>query len=72
MKIYSYQEEKEEYLDLKEISLVASADELKQVVKLLEKAIKMKESKGGEDHIHLQDIWEEWSDELPDIVVTTD
>ncbi|WP_448568943.1 hypothetical protein [Thalassotalea ganghwensis] len=51
---------------------MASTEELKQVIKLFEKAIEIKESKGGVDHIHLQDIWEEWNDELPDIVVTTD
>ena len=70
MKIYSYQEESEEFLNLQEISFVAKSEELSEVVRFLQKAIELQKSgKSDEDHIHLKDEWYGWNDSYPDIVV---
>jgi hypothetical protein len=72
MKIYSYQEEKEQFLDLKEISIVARVKDLSAIVKFFQKAIELQESENNydyESHIHLQDEWQEWNDSFPDIVI---
>jgi hypothetical protein len=68
VKIYSFQEETGDFLDLKEISIVATSEELTAVIKLLDRALGIGSANG--EHIHLQDIWDEWHEELPDIVVS--
>ena len=70
MKIYSYQEDADEFLDLQEISFVAKPEDLSEVVKFFQKAIALQKSgESEEDHIHLQDEWDGWNDSYPDIVI---
>lgn len=70
MKIYSYQKEEDDFLDLQEISFVAKPENLSEVVKFLQKAIELQKSgESDEDHIHLQDVWDDWNDSYPDIVI---
>lgn len=71
MKIYSYKEDVDDFLDLGEITLVGNVAELGEIVKLLEKAISLKRNdKCKVDHVHLQDEWNGWNKNCPDIVVT--
>ena len=44
MKIYSYQEDADEFLDLQEISFVAKPEDLSEVVKFFQKAIALQKS----------------------------
>ena len=73
MKIFGYKENESDengLLEMKEICFQASPKALRAIARLLtESADLIEENPGSIDHLHLQDTWEDWQEDYPDIVV---
>lgn len=74
MKIYGYGKNSNELKELSEASIVASAAELNELVRLLQEAVRRKnnESISPSDHLHFRDFYKEFEEGSADLIVMID
>jgi len=74
MKIYGYGKNSSELIELSEASIVASAAELNELVRLLQEAIHRKKNKSisPSAHLHFRDSYKELEEGSADLIVMTD
>jgi hypothetical protein len=75
MKIFGYEKEGTELIELTEVSIASSIDELEKLIGFLKSTAeshRLVENKTEMCHSHLRDWDESWNSEHPDVVVVTE
>lgn len=74
MKVYGYENDSEDLIELGEVSIMASISEVKNLLNYLENVINEHSKVVGQKemhHSHLRDWDENWESGQPDIVIVT-
>ncbi|QSX06712.1 hypothetical protein JYG23_04470 [Sedimentibacter sp. zth1] len=74
MKIYGYEKNNEDMIELNEISIMSNINELKNLVSFLQNVVESHSNVVGETemcHSHLRDWDENWDISQPDIIIAT-
>jgi hypothetical protein len=66
MKITSFSDSENAFINLDEISISASAESLQGLVKVIQAAIA---KQAEQDHVHLRDYWPDWKDGDADVII---
>lgn len=74
MKIYGYQKEVEDLIELEEVSIMSDINELKNLINYLQDIVQQHTQVVGKTqllHSHLQDWDNNWKSGQPDIIIVT-
>lgn len=75
MKLYGYEKNSEDMIELNEISIISSIKEMKKLVEFLEHTIECHsslENSGEACHTHFRDWDSEWQSDQADLVIVTE
>ncbi|MEH8016480.1 hypothetical protein MN202_04505 [Rheinheimera muenzenbergensis] len=66
MKITTFDESTNKFINLDEVSISASVESLQGLVALIQAAI---DKQAEQDHVHLRDYWQGWKDSDADVII---
>ncbi len=70
MKLFGHTHSSEQPFELREVTFQASPDALRTIARFLEQmATELEEAPSSFEHSHVQDTFEEWPSQWPDLVV---
>lgn len=69
MKIYGYSKSNPDSLiEMEEVTFQADPSSIKAIAEMMLRFVDQ-QNQGGMEHLHLQDEWSGWNDEMPDVIV---
>ena len=70
MKLFGHTHSSDQPIELREVAFQASPDALRAIARFLEQmATELEEAPSGFEHFHVQDTFEDWPSQWPDLVV---